>query len=80
MAEGGELDPFVLVVEGSIPNEDIKRKDIARLRVPTRRRANPFSPSNGSTGSRPKLRLLWLPAHVRHTVAFTPCRETQRAA
>jgi len=51
MAEGGELDPFVLVVEGSIPNEDIKR-----------------------------LRLLWLPAHVRHTVAFTPCREIQRAA
>src|SRR5436309_13890439 len=25
MAEGGELDPFVLVVEGSIPNEDIGR-------------------------------------------------------
>jgi hydrogenase small subunit len=24
MAESGELDPFVLVVEGSIPNEDIK--------------------------------------------------------
>src|SRR5262249_10980728 len=24
MAEAGELDPFVLVVEGSIPNEDIK--------------------------------------------------------
>src|SRR5206468_6375090 len=23
-AEAGELDPFVLVVEGSIPNEDIK--------------------------------------------------------
>src|SRR5262245_17175465 len=24
MAESGQLDPFVLVVEGSIPNEDIK--------------------------------------------------------
>src|SRR5215471_8426618 len=24
-AEAGELDPFVLVVEGSIPNEDIKQ-------------------------------------------------------
>jgi len=26
MAEAGELDPFVLVVEGSIPNEDIKEE------------------------------------------------------
>src|SRR5262244_2290696 len=26
MAERGELDPFVLVVEGSIPNEDIKQE------------------------------------------------------
>src|SRR5246500_3519735 len=25
-AEGGEIDPFVLVVEGSIPNEEIKRE------------------------------------------------------
>ena len=24
MAEAGQLDPFVLVIEGSIPNEDIK--------------------------------------------------------
>src|SRR6476660_8467844 len=26
MAEAGQLDPFVLVVEGSIPNEDIKEE------------------------------------------------------
>src|SRR3954447_2780170 len=24
MAEAGEIDPFVLVVEGSVPNEDVK--------------------------------------------------------
>ena len=30
LAEEGKLEPFVLVVEGSIPNEKIKKKDIGR--------------------------------------------------
>ena len=30
MAEKGELDPFVLVVEGSIPNEKIKKRVTGR--------------------------------------------------
>jgi hydrogenase small subunit len=31
-AERGEIDPFVLVVEGSIPNEAIKGRILVRLR------------------------------------------------
>ena len=39
-ADRGELDPFVLVVEGSIPNEAIKRKATGAASATTRRPAS----------------------------------------
>ena len=55
-AAAGKLEPFVLVLEGSVPNERSKRKAIGRRwgRIPIRRSRSP--PMNGSTGW---LRRLW---------------------
>ena len=54
-AEAGRLDPFVLVVEGSIPNErSIRPKVIGRRWARIRRPASPSPRMNGSTGWRPR--------------------------
>ena len=53
LAAEGKLEPFVLVVEGSIPNEKIKRKATGRRSAPIHRRASRSPPMNGST--------VWLP-------------------
>ena len=50
-AEKGRLDPFVLVVEGSIPNEKIKKEGYwAATRAPIPRPVNPSRRASGSTG------------------------------
>ena len=41
-AATGRLSPFILVIEGSIPDETNKKKDIGRLSGPIPRAANPF--------------------------------------
>jgi len=46
----GKLDPFVLVVEGSIPNEKIKKDDTGRHLVPIPRPSSPLLPTSGSIG------------------------------
>ena len=40
-AAAGELDPFILVLEGSVPNEDDqRRRPLGRAWAPTRRPAS----------------------------------------
>ena len=46
----GKLDPFVLVVEGSIPNEKIKKEDLGSLRRRILRPASQLPPMSGSSG------------------------------
>ena len=55
LAEEGKLDPFVLVVEGSIPNEKIKDKmATGPPSAPTRPPASRSRPPNGSIAWRQK--------------------------
>ncbi len=54
-AEKGELDPFVLVVEGSIPNERIKSEDTGPLWGRMTEPASPSRPVTGLTAWRPRL-------------------------
>ena len=51
-AERGELDPFVLCVEGSIPNEQLSARATGRRSATTPRPASRSPPTSGSTGSR----------------------------
>jgi hydrogenase small subunit len=51
-AAEGKLDPFLLVVEGSIPNEKIKAEGIGRPSAPIRRRASQSRRVSGSIGWR----------------------------
>ena len=54
-AEEGNLEPFVLVVEGSIPNEKIKtRRLLGGDGHQSRSPASPSPLANGSTAWRPK--------------------------
>src|SRR6266699_2399968 len=48
-AERGEIDPFVLVIEGSIPNEKIKREGYWAALGTDPDQANPSLPLSGST-------------------------------
>ena len=50
----GKLDPFVLVVEGSIPNEKIKKEGYWAALGPIRRPVSRSPPTNGSTAWPPK--------------------------
>ena len=45
MAEAGELDPFVLVVEGSIPNEDIKQEGYWAAQGTDQKKSRRFTPA-----------------------------------
>ena len=50
LAEQGKLDPFVLVVEGSIPNEKIKKEGYwAALGTESATRVSRLRPTNGLT-------------------------------
>ncbi len=52
-AEAGKLDPFVLILEGSIPNEKINGDGpLGRASASTRRTASRSRRTSGSTGSR----------------------------
>jgi hydrogenase small subunit len=51
-ADRGELEPFVLVVEGSIPNEAIKPEGYWAASATTPRPASRAPPPSGSTGWR----------------------------
>ena len=54
-AERGELDPFVLVVEGSIPNEEIKAEGYWAAQGTDPNTGQPIKPpASGSTASPPK--------------------------
>src|SRR5258707_14560094 len=53
-AADGELRPFILVVEGSIPNEQNKNEGYWASFAPTRPQANPSPPANGSIAWRRK--------------------------
>ena len=80
-AAAGELGPFILVVEGSIPNE---RNKTARLlgRVrhrPGDRPADP-RPATGSTASRRRPGRWWPPGPAPPTAASTPWPATRPAA
>ena len=54
-ADRGELEPFMLVVEGSIPNEQNKEEGYWGGFGTDRRPDSRFRPASGSIGSRPKL-------------------------
>ena len=79
-ADRGELEPFVLIVEGSIPNESIKPEGYwaAFGNNPDDRPADARPPS-GSTGWRPRRPRSSRSAPARRTAASTPCRATRPA-
>ena len=79
-AEKGQLDPFVLVLEGSVPNESIKSEGYWAARAPTRRPASRSRPTNGSIGSRPRPGPSSPPAPAPLTAEFTPWKATRPAA
>ena len=78
LAEEGKLEPFVLVVEGSIPNEKIKKEGYWAALGLIPRPSSRSRPTNGSTGSRPKRRRLSRAELARLTAAFTPWRAIPR--
>ena len=53
-AAAGKLDPFVLVLEGSVPNEKIKKEGYWAAMGTDPDTANRSPPTSGSTGSLPK--------------------------
>ena len=74
------LDPFVLVVEGSIPNERSSRKATGPRWAPIARPASRFPPANGSTGSRRGHGPSWPAEPAQPTAASTPWRAIRPAA
>jgi hydrogenase small subunit len=72
LAEKGKLDPFVLVVEGSIPNEKIKKEGYWAALGTDPQPASPSPPTSGSTagaqgsGRRRLRHLRHLRRHSRH--------------
>ena len=80
LAEQGKLDPFVLVVEGSIPNETIKKEGYwAALGHRQAHRPADHRPTNGSTASRPRRWRSSPSAPVRPTAASTRWKATPPA-
>ena len=78
-AAAGKLDPFVLVMEGSIPNEKIKAKGTGRRweLIPTP--ANRSRRTSGSIASRPSVWGLSLAGRARPTAESTRWRAIPQA-
>src|ERR1700726_70586 len=53
-AEEGRLEPFVLVVEGSVPNERIKKEGYWAALGTDKKTGHPIQTDNGSTRRAPK--------------------------
>ena len=79
-AEEGKLDPFVLVVEGSIPNEKIKKEGYWAAMGTDARPASRSRRASGSTGWRPRPWRSWRPAPAPPTAASTRWRAIRPAA
>ena len=79
-AAEGKLGPFILVVEGSIPNEHNKRKDTGRPGGRTPKPGSRSLPASGSTGWRLTPGRSSRRAPVRPTAEFMPWREIRPAA
>src|SRR5689334_11305064 len=79
-AEAGELDPFVLVVEGSIPNEDIKEEGYWAAQGTDLKRVSRFQLSSGSIDSHPKRGRWWRSALARLMAESMRCKAIPPAA
>ncbi len=75
----GELEPFVLVVEGSIPNEAIKEEGYWAGSAPIPRPASRSPRASGSTGSRRRRWPSSRSARARRTAASTRWPATRPA-
>ncbi len=81
MAERGELEPFVLVVEGSIPNEKIKKEGYwAALGNRSENRPADYHQRMDRSPGAAKLWPLSRPERAQPTAAFTRWKEIQPAA
>ena len=68
-AEAGKLDPFVLIIEGSIPNENLSGEGHWAAMGVDPRPASRSRPASGSTVWRRRLRPWWPWERARPTVA-----------
>ena len=78
-ADAGRLDPFVLVVEGSIPNEKIKSEGYWTGFGTDPHTGQPITLTSGSTGWRRRPGPSSAPAPAPPTAAFTPWRAIRPA-
>ena len=78
-AAEGKLNPFVLVVEGSIPNEKIKKEEIGPHSARTPKPDNRLPPMNGSIAWLLRRLLSSRAAPAPPTAEFTPWLATRRA-
>ena len=79
-AERGKLDPFVLVVEGSIPNESIKREGYWAAMGTNPETGQPITTYEWIDRLAPKAWRWSRRAPAPHTAVSMPCREIRRAA
>ena len=79
LAEQGKLDPFVLVVEGSIPNESIKKEGYWAALGTDSKTGSRSPPANGSIAWRRRRWPSSAPAPVPRTAAFMPWPATRPA-
>ena len=79
-AEAGRLEPFVLVVEGSIPNEKIKKEGYWAALGTNPNTGQPITTCEWIDRLAPKRPRSSPPEPVRLTAAFTPWREIPPAA
>src|SRR5271166_5984721 len=71
-AERGEIDPFVLVVEGSIPNEQIKDEGYWAAQGTDPNTGQPITTCAWIDRLAPRALAVWPPGPARPTAAFTP--------
>ncbi len=79
-AKAGKLDPFVLVVEGSIPNENIKKEGYWAAMGTDATTGQPITTTSGSTGSRPRRSASSRSERARPTAASTRWKAIPPAA
>src|SRR5262245_55638132 len=71
--------PFILVVEGSIPNEEIKREGYWAALGTDKRTGQPITTCEWIDRLAPRRWPSWRPARVRPTAGSTPWRATRPA-